>query len=154
MRSRSLFLLLLSILMCSCASAEKTESERTVVKTKTVKEEGSHNVVPELSAKCAEGNEKYCYSAGIHYFKGKSVKKNLAKALSFFTKACRQKYVKGCYAAGMMYYSGKGTERDCDMADELFSLGCERDHSPSCAKLWECSRNYPEDDYEDGFEEE
>lgn len=73
-----------------------------------------------------------CNFAGVIHLDGLGTDKDVAKALSFFERACQHESGPGCANAGKMYRQGVGATRDADKAKEMFAAACKLGHQESC----------------------
>ena len=76
-----------------------------------------------------------CYYSGQAYAKGTIVKKDMKKALSFYTKSCELGYTDGCMSVGSDYFYGRDVEKDLDKARIMFTKACEQGSPNGCFLL-------------------
>lgn len=75
-----------------------------------------------------------CWRAGDMLRSGR-VRRDAAKALGLYRKACDAKELRGCALLGEMHLAGEGTARDVPKAVGLFSAACAGGHQEACSLL-------------------
>jgi len=92
------------------------------------KEEARKNSQEHLRShhkKCEENHGASCTAAGLRYGMGLEVVQSDAKALEYFTKACKLEDRNGCeYLAGM-YARGDGIQKNTAKSVELYKKACK-----------------------------
>jgi TPR repeat protein len=90
-----------------------------------------------LKASCDRGDAKACSNLGDRYDEGSSVAKNLATALTLWTRACTLGRSIDCAVAGRRTSDGIGTVKDPKRAAVLWQRGCELNEAYACEPLGE-----------------
>jgi len=92
------------------------------------KEEAKKNSQEHLKnqhKRCEENHGASCTAAGMRYGMGLEIEQSDAKALEYFTKACKLEDKNGCeYLAGM-YARGKGIQKNTAKSVELYKKACK-----------------------------
>ena len=87
-----------------------------------------------IAPKCEEAGITSCNQLGLMYEKGKGVKKDIKKAVSYYQKACQINYV-GCYNLGVMYETGQGVVRSYHKAVDYYKTTCQAEFGLACHNL-------------------
>ena len=75
-------------------------------------------------AACTLGDPAGCHEAGLQYYEGKDLPKDLPKARERFTTACIGKYGAACSYIGDMLMLGEGGPQDQGQAVQAYYTGC------------------------------
>jgi uncharacterized protein len=85
---------------------------------------------------CEARKGQSCLFAGVRYLNGFDVPKDLARALSFYLKACRLKVARGCgFAGSILVIGGVGVAVDVKKGHALREQACTLGDAPSCNDL-------------------
>jgi hypothetical protein len=88
-----------------------------------------------MEVACGGGSGRQCFQAGYAYEHGQGRPKDMARAVTFYEKACKQKYAEGCANLGWAYEEGNGVERDYVRAAELHDKACRLRNATGCNNL-------------------
>lgn len=83
----------------------------------------------------ALGNAESQNNAGIYYWNGKGVTKDLKKAANYFLNAANQDYYYALNNIGTAYLNGYGVEKDIDKAEYWYGKAAEKGHPDAIQML-------------------
>ncbi len=92
-------------------------------------------VMAKYIAKCNSGESKACVELGELYEEGAVLKKDYAKALSFYEKSCNLKNAEGCMYLGYMYDEALGVKQDYSKAKQYYVQACKGENIIACRFL-------------------
>lgn len=75
-----------------------------------------------------------CNIAGVMATEGLGMKKDAARGLPLFEKACANDYPDGCSNSGKLYKKGLGVDQDKTKSDEFFAKACKLGLDEYCKK--------------------
>jgi uncharacterized protein len=82
---------------------------------------------------CGEWIGISCGSLAPYYLSGVGGRKDEARALMLYDRACRFDFAPACFDLGYMYYEGRGTEPDLARAAGYYELACRLGLPDGCA---------------------
>lgn len=104
-----------------------------------------NSLLQELQRSCDDGNASACNSLGGVYADGKGITKDLAKAATFYQKACAlgvSDSASACFNLGNAYANGEGVEQDKTKAvtfiqkgETLYQNSCNNKDALACLIL-------------------
>jgi beta-lactamase hcpA len=77
----------------------------------------------------------FCAGLGDIYYRGLYGRKNTAKAIGLYKKACDKNYYMACNSLGAAYIDGEGVKQNYKKAVELYAKACDGNDSSGCSNL-------------------
>ena len=84
---------------------------------------------------CEAGNALACADLGDLYREGdkrKKIKRDMKRAINYYTKACLMDEAASCATLGYIYEEGDGARKDLAIAYSFYQRACEEGFSASC----------------------
>ena len=81
------------------------------------------------------GDAQGCFNLGGQLLEGQGVGKNVARAVTLFTKACDGGFAGGCGVLGMLFEGDLYARKDAARAARAYARGCALGDPESCAKV-------------------
>ena len=104
----------------------------------TKKKPYSEMTIEELKVLAKKGDAKAQNKLGVCYAKGKGVRKNLNKAMEWYTKAAEQGEMRAQFNLAAHYYLGNGVKQDYVKALEWYHKAAEQGDSWSQNDIAAC----------------
>lgn len=118
--------------------------------SKAMMEKDDKSALLWLTKGCTAGDGLSCYNLGAKYRSGAGgVPKDLAKAFSYFKRACDAGDAPACTVVASLYLRGEGTPKDAQKGLSMLQKECEAGKPGSCGNLareYESGANVPKDE--------
>lgn len=105
-----------------------------------IEERAKAEVQASLEA-AAKGDANALVDMGVRCLKGHWVRKDLEKAVDYFSQAAKKKSPQAMYHLGMCFLKGIGTQRNLSKAFQWFSRGAQRDEKLCVYYTGRCYQN-------------